>query len=60
MDIDAQSPVMSSLSFPNDMVSKEAQDFIQKLLMVNPVHHMSLKDARNHRWITKHSGTVNM
>lgn len=41
------------LKFPPH-VSEEAQDFIRKLLVLDPKGRMSLKDVKNHPWIKKH------
>ena len=41
------------LHFPSH-VSDLAQDFIRKLLVVNPQERMSLHDAMEHPWIKKY------
>ena len=41
------------LRFPPH-VSEEAEDFIRKLLVLDPRGRMLLKDALNHPWIKKY------
>mgnify|MGYP000014208026 FL=1 len=41
------------LKFPPH-VSEEAEDFIRKLLVLDPKGRMLLKDALNHPWIKKY------
>mmetsp|Transcript_2500 Transcript_2500/g.3824 ORF Transcript_2500/g.3824 Transcript_2500/m.3824 type:complete len:390 (-) Transcript_2500:229-1398(-) len=36
-------------------VSREAKDFIRRLLCVNPRKRMTVEDALNHPWMVKHS-----
>ena len=39
-------------------VSKEAQDFVRRLLQVNVKKRMSVEKALKHPWIVKHTNTV--
>lgn len=41
------------LRFPSH-VSEQAQDFIRKLLVINPKDRMPLNEVKNHPWIKKH------
>ena len=39
-------------------VSKDAKDFVRKLLQVNPKKRMSIEQALNHPWIVKYNRDV--
>ena len=43
------------VKFPRHL-SPEIKDFIRKLLIINPEDRMSLQEALNHEWMTKHEG----
>jgi len=46
----------NELKFP-DYISEEAQDFIRRILKVNPNERMPLSEFPYHPWIQKHCGT---
>jgi len=39
-------------------ISKEAQDFVRRLLQVNVKKRMSVEKALKHPWIVKHTSTM--
>lgn len=39
-------------NIPNGIVSMEAVDFIKKLLTIDPLKRMSIKEAKRHAWLT--------